>query len=72
VVHGAVGHAHVFEAARALFGTALLADSPAATSEDFAVMLEEAPGAYVWLGQGGDALMAVLVDSRLTARHVLS
>jgi amidohydrolase len=86
--------AHVLEAARALFGTALLADSPAATSEDFAFMLEEAPGAYVWLGQGRDAsnpqlhdpaydfndevlphgaaLLAALVESRLTARHVLS
>jgi metal-dependent amidase/aminoacylase/carboxypeptidase family protein len=85
--------AHVLEAARALFGTALLADSPAATSEDFAFMLEEAPGAYVWLGQGRDAsnpqlhdpaydfndevlphgaaLLAALVESRLTARHVL-
>ena len=86
--------AHVLEAARALFGTALLADSPAATAEDFAFMLEEVPGAYVWLGQGrgasnpqlhdpaydfndevlphGAALLAALVESRLTARHVLS
>jgi len=37
--------AHVLEAARALFGTALLADSPAATAEDFAFMLEKVPGA---------------------------
>jgi hippurate hydrolase len=44
--------AHVLEAARALFGSALLADSPAATSEDFAFMLAQVPGAYVWLGQG--------------------
>jgi hippurate hydrolase len=44
--------AHVLEAGRALFGTALLADAPAATSEDFAFMLEKVPGAYVWLGQG--------------------
>lgn len=85
--------AHVLEAARALFGTALLADSPAATSEDFAFMLEAVPGAYVWLGQGreasnpqlhdpaydfnddvlpqGAALLAALVESRLTARQVV-
>jgi amidohydrolase len=86
--------AHVLEAARVLFGTALLADAPAATAEDFAFMLEKVPGAYVWLGQGragsnpqlhdpaydfndevlphGAALLAALVESRLTARQVLS
>jgi hippurate hydrolase len=86
--------AHVLEVARALFGTALLADAPAATAEDFAFMLQEVPGAYAWLGQGraasnpqlhdpafdfndevlphGAALLAALVESRLTARHVVS
>lgn len=86
--------AHVLEAARALFGTALLADAPAATAEDFAFMLQQVPGAYAWLGQGraasnpqlhdpaydfndevlphGAALLAALVESRLSARHVLS
>ena len=54
--------AYVLEAARALFGTALLADSPAATSEDFAFMLEQAPGAYVWLGQGRDGSNPQLHD----------
>jgi hippurate hydrolase len=54
--------AHVLDAARALFGTALLADSPAATSEDFAFMLEKAPGAYVWLGQGRAAANPQLHD----------
>jgi len=54
--------AHVLEAARALFGTALLADSPAATSEDFAFMLQKVPGAYVWLGQGRDASSPQLHD----------
>jgi len=43
---------HVLEAGRALFGSALIPDSPAATSEDFAFMLRKVPGAYAWLGQG--------------------
>jgi amidohydrolase len=43
---------HVLEASRALFGSALIAEAPAATSEDFAFMLRKVPGAYVWLGQG--------------------
>jgi hippurate hydrolase len=54
--------AHVLETARALFGTALLADAPAATSEDFAFMLEKVPGAYVWLGQGRGASTPQLHD----------
>jgi hippurate hydrolase len=33
-------------------GTALLAPEPAATSEDFSFMLQQRPGAYIWLGQG--------------------
>lgn len=41
---------HALEAARALFGDALLLDSPATTSEDFAFMLQRVPGAYIWLG----------------------
>jgi len=44
--------AHVLETSRALFGSALIPDAPAATSEDFAFMLQQVPGAYVWLGQG--------------------
>jgi amidohydrolase len=43
---------HVLETSRALFGEALVPDAPAATSEDFAFMLNKVPGAYVWLGQG--------------------
>ena len=43
---------HVLDAGRALFGRSLVPDSPAATSEDFAFMLRQVPGAYVWLGQG--------------------
>ena len=54
--------AYALEAARALFGTALLAESPAATSEDFAFMLEQVPGAYVWLGQGRGASNPQLHD----------
>jgi len=45
---------HVLDASRALFGQALVPDAPAATSEDFAFMLQKVPGAYVWLGQGSD------------------
>ncbi|MFD2580645.1 amidohydrolase [Novosphingobium colocasiae] len=33
-------------------GEALLAREPAATSEDFSFMLQQRPGAYLWLGQG--------------------
>ena len=29
-----------------------LAPEPAATSEDFSFMLQQRPGAYIWLGQG--------------------
>lgn len=45
---------HVVDASRALFGTVLVPDAPAATSEDFAFMLQKVPGAYVWLGQGSE------------------
>lgn len=55
---------HVLEASRALFGRALVPDAPAATSEDFAFMLREVPGAYVWLGQGSATHTAPLHDPR--------
>jgi amidohydrolase len=55
---------HVLETGRALFGRALLADTPAATSEDFAFMLRKVPGAYVWLGQGSDDHAASLHHPR--------
>jgi amidohydrolase len=55
---------HVLEASRALFGQALVADAPAATSEDFAFMLRRVPGAYVWLGQGSSTCSALLHDPR--------
>jgi amidohydrolase len=55
---------HVLEASRALFGNALVPDAPAATSEDFAFMLREVPGAYVWLGQGSATHPAPLHDPR--------
>jgi hippurate hydrolase len=41
---------HALDAAGALFGQALRADSPAATAEDFAFMLQQVPGAYIWIG----------------------
>jgi amidohydrolase len=41
---------HALDAARALFGQALRVDSPAATAEDFAFMLQQVPGAYIWVG----------------------
>jgi amidohydrolase len=41
---------HALDAASALFGQALRADSPAATAEDFAFMLQQVPGAYIWVG----------------------
>jgi hippurate hydrolase len=55
---------HVLETSRALFGRALIPDSPAATSEDFAFMLRKVPGAYVWLGQGSDDHAAPLHHPR--------
>ncbi|WP_420382746.1 M20 aminoacylase family protein [Novosphingobium sp.] len=39
-------------AVAATVGTALRAPEPAATSEDFSFMLQQRPGAYIWLGQG--------------------
>jgi hippurate hydrolase len=51
---------HVLEASHALFGQALVPDSPAATSEDFAFMLQRVPGAYAWLGQGSPSHAASL------------
>jgi hippurate hydrolase len=53
---------HALETARALFGQALLAESPAATSEDFAYMLQQVPGAYIWLGSRGESNSRPLHD----------
>ncbi len=53
---------HVLDTSHALFGRSLVADSPAATSEDFAFMLRKVPGAYVWLGQGSADHAAPLHD----------
>jgi hippurate hydrolase len=41
------------EAARQAGLQASVASAPAFTSEDFAFMLQQRPGAYLWLGQGG-------------------
>jgi len=43
--------ADVIEVAGAI-GEAQWAPEPAATSEDFSFMLQQRPGAYIWLGQG--------------------
>lgn len=37
-----------------------MAASPAFTSEDFAFMLQQRPGAYLWLGQQGAVHSAAL------------
>lgn len=50
------------DTARAVFGEAQLAEAPAATSEDFAFMLQSVPGAYIWLGSGDDAHCRPLHD----------
>ena len=42
------------QAAEAAGLQATQAPRPAFTSEDFAFMLRQRPGAYLWLGQGGD------------------
>ena len=41
---------HALDAAVALFGQAVRAESPTATAEDFSFMLQQVPGAYVWVG----------------------
>ena len=47
-------------AVAARIGTALRAPEPAATSEDFSFMLQNCPGAYIWLGQArGDETPAL-------------
>jgi hippurate hydrolase len=38
----------------AMVGSARWATEPAATSEDFSFMLQQRPGAYIWLGQGDE------------------
>lgn len=43
------------DAARAISAQAQIAEAPAATSEDFAFMLQRVPGAYIWLGSGDAA-----------------
>lgn len=53
---------HALETARALFGHALLAEAPAATSEDFAYMLQQVPGAYIWLGSRAEGNSPPLHD----------
>ena len=52
------------DTARAVFGEAFIPDAPAATSEDFAFMLQKVPGAYVWLGQGSATHAVALHDPR--------
>ena len=37
---------------------------PAMLAEDFAFMLEQRPGCYLWLGQGGGADSCMLHDPR--------
>ena len=51
---------HALAAARALSQEVVELDAPAFTSEDFAFMLNEVPGAYVWLGQGSALSRAAL------------
>lgn len=51
---------HALDAGKALLGESTRLDLPAFTSEDFAFMLEEIPGAYIWLGQGSASKAAPL------------
>jgi hippurate hydrolase len=41
---------YALDAAVALFGQAVRAESPTATAEDFSFMLQQVPGAYIWVG----------------------
>jgi amidohydrolase len=51
-------------AARAVASDVGVAPDPAFTSEDFAFMLQERPGAYLWLGQGRGEGTAALHNQR--------
>ena len=51
-MNSAAEAALALEAAAAAGLQASLAPRPAFTSEDFAFLLRERPGAYLWLGQG--------------------
>ena len=51
---------HALDAGKALLGESTRLDAPAFTSEDFAFMLQEIPGAYVWLGQSSPLRTAQL------------
>lgn len=46
--------AHALAAAKAVCRRAEAAPHPSFASEDFAFMLQARPGAYLWLGQGGE------------------
>lgn len=58
-VNNAEAAADAIEVA-ALIGNAQWAPEPAATSEDFSFMLQQRPGAYIWLGQGAEGRTAPL------------
>lgn len=52
-------------AARVVGADKVLRDfAPSMAAEDFGYMLEELPGAYIWLGQGGSALGCALHNPR--------
>ena len=51
---------HALDAGKALLGESTRLDAPAFTSEDFAFMLQEIPGAYIWLGQNSPLRTAQL------------
>jgi len=51
---------HALAAGQALIGDSTRLDAPAFTSEDFAFMLQEVRGAYVWLGQSSPLRSAQL------------
>jgi len=53
-VNGAAEAELALAAAEAVGLQAEVAPRPAFTSEDFAFLLRERPGAYLWLGQGGE------------------
>jgi hippurate hydrolase len=53
-VNGAAESQLALEAAAAAGLQASVAPRPAFTSEDFAFLLQVRPGAYLWLGQGGE------------------
>ncbi|WP_343528206.1 M20 aminoacylase family protein [Sphingomonas sp.] len=63
-INDAEAAVQALDAARTICADVAMAEDPAFTSEDFAFLLRERPGAYLWLGQGDAAHGAPLHHPR--------